>query len=492
MNKKNWVLSLFLSIGMLVILLHTNSQIAKANSPEHNIGTESLTISEPGRYGITGFSNINTVKVDSGIRGLVIIKLNNVDIDVSGTSGKAFSIGTGSEVRLILSGTNTLISGMNCAGLEVPEGAKLNIEAFGEGSLEAAGGLYGAGIGGSNSNKCGILTIKGGEITANGGLYAAGIGSGGCYDYFDGDGGTVIIQGGKVKATGSSGGAGIGGSRNGDGGAVIITGGEVTATSLTSAAGIGGGESGTGGEISICGGTVIATGGNSGAGIGGGYEAAGGLVEISGGLVLASGGNYSAGIGGGGSVYIPNRGDGGLVSISGGKVIAAGGNLGGAGIGGGSRGSGGTVEISGGTVTATGGPGGVGMYGWWFDPGKDIGAGGKATAQGSCIISGGSVKVNDMGPTPSDSQNQVYLTTVSLSGIGEVIDLNYQVKHDGRPVLCSTDSDGRLYLWLPANTGGSATAIFINTRGRVYEMNGIISASEPNNFTAMPSNNKTQ
>ena len=293
-------------------------------------GYHSVTMTAANTLAITGATTQNTIAINAAVT--VNITLSGVDINVSGTSGAcAFALSGSSVVSLTLAEgtTNTLKSGLNCAGLQVPSGTAITIS--GSGTLYATG-FVGAGIGGGSKSAGGSISITGGTIYADGSFYGAGIGGG-----MHGAGGTITITGGTVMPT-STEGAGIGGGGGygnaykggGDGGTITITGGTVTATS-TYGAGIGGGgnqeyaTSGDGGTITITGGTVTAT-STEGAGIGGGsaktIAGAGGTVTISGGTVQATGGTYSAGIGGGGGKYV-SGGTGGTISISSGIVCAS-------------------------------------------------------------------------------------------------------------------------------------------------------------------------
>ncbi|HBV99328.1 MAG TPA: hypothetical protein DEF36_20105, partial [Desulfotomaculum sp.] len=273
-----------------------------------------------------------------------------------------------------------------------------------------------------------ITAASTGSLWAHGSYKGAGIGSG------FGHSGTVTIDGGTVTAYGSSGGAGIGGGEGGMG-TVIINGGTVTARNLNSGA----------------------------AGIGGGNWQGNGMVTITGGTVTAEGGGCAAGIGGGSSGV-------GEVTITGGTVTATGGSggysFGGAGIGGG-QGRDGIVTIDGGTVTAYGSSGGAGIGG---------GGGGSGTVK----INGGSVNAS---PTPStvtnNSGSSEYLVTIS--GLPASVGVSYEV-NGGIPVSCSTDNNGKLYLWLSATTG-SADTILISAGGSQYTAIGEVSTST-NNFTA--------
>ena len=167
-----------------------------------------LTIIQYGTYTIGMASGVTTttdhIVVSPGI--MANITLNGVNIDVNGTSGACAFDMTGATVYLTLEGDNTLKSGTNRAGLQVPMGAMLTIG--GAGSLTAIGGYQGAGIGSGYSDKGGYITINSGTITATGGECGAGIGGG------DGSGiDYIIITGGTVYATGGLGGANIGQGR---------------------------------------------------------------------------------------------------------------------------------------------------------------------------------------------------------------------------------------------------------------------------------------
>lgn len=169
---------------------------------------------------ITGTSTdkTKTVTVTSGEHE---ITLEGASIQVSANNACAFSIANGAKVTLILKGENTLKSDGNRAGLEVPEGAMLEIK--GEGSL-----------------------------TANGGELGAGIGSG-----YNSSSGTITISGGKVTAEGGHGGSGIGGGDSGSGGSITVSDGEVTAKAGSDAFGIGGGQFRAEGNLTIMNGTII-------------------------------------------------------------------------------------------------------------------------------------------------------------------------------------------------------------------------------------------
>ena len=264
--------------------------------------------------------------------------------------------------------------------------------------------------------------------------------------------GAVLTIGGTGTLTatgGADGGAGIGGAENGGPG----------------------GTGGAGGSIKIRGGTITSTGGTGGAGIGGGrgYNnpgGAGGSIEISGGTIVAIGDRGGAGIGGGDGP----GGDGGSIKISGGTVTATGGGDSGAGIGGSSVGDGGSIEIGGGTITATGGA--AGIYG---DGGAGIG-GGRGRG-GNIAISGGSVSarggIGGSGHSGGKSINgtltnglmppeNVCLTTVTIedavspvaSTLVSSLTTNTSYIYGANDM--KTDTDGKLYLYLPENTRTTA------------------------------------
>lgn len=407
-----------------------------------------LTFTSPGDYFVSmasagAVTTTDRIAVNGGTASAPVnITLNDVSIDQSSsTTPCAFELQGTSFVNLTLAGDSKLTSSGIYAGLQEPEGATLTID--GSGSLTAGVPLsassVGAGIGGGGDTTGGVLTINGGTVKATA-FYGAGIGGG--EDACDvgvagGSGGTVTINGGTVTAK-SYYHAGIGGGNYGSGGTIIISGGNVTANSGIYGACIGGGSYGIGGSITISGGTVRAVCGNGiyyGAGIGGGDHGSGGSIIISGGTVTAAGSSsLVSGVGGG------------------------------AGIGGGYCGSGGNVNISGGNVIATGG-----AEGFSGSEGAGIGAGVSGSNQGFCFITGGSVSVSRMGPTPycdNTAATPACLTAVTLESVTAATEISsltaslsgasYSYGING----VRTDAGGRLYLWLPADmiTAGAQTA----------------------------------
>ena len=106
----------------------------------------------------------DAVSITAGVHHII---LDNVLIDVSDQENvAAFSIHPGAEVFLKLENESILLSGENCAGIQVPQGAKLCIMEESAGSLMAWGGQKGAGIGGGAQQRCGEIVISGGTIIA--------------------------------------------------------------------------------------------------------------------------------------------------------------------------------------------------------------------------------------------------------------------------------------------------------------------------------------
>ena len=278
------------------------------------------------------------------------ITLAGVNIDVSASENTAAfkNNNNGLEITLAEGSVNKLISGSNCAGLQMmTKNNRLYIA--GKGKLIATGGSGGAGIGGGYNGSCSGINITGGTVTATGGSGGAGIGGGN-----GGKGSYIYIGGGTVTATGSGGGAGIGGGNYDSGSAITIKGGTVTATGGSNGgAGIGGGYNGSCSGISITEGTVTATGGSGGgAGIGGGNFYPGSNISIEGGTVTATGSGGGAGIGGGDG-GVGYDGSGSDITITGGTVTATGGSNGEAGIGGGDDTTGSYITMDGDAVLYT-------------------------------------------------------------------------------------------------------------------------------------------
>jgi hypothetical protein len=204
-----------------------------------------LHVTEGADITITGTSTSGS----EGIRRVIVdgrarVTINNAKIESTTAGTCAFKVTSGSNLDLILKGENTLISGQNCAGINVEGNATLNIN--GDGSLYARAGSGGAGIGGNSDGYVGTININGGNIEAHGGWWGAGIGSGGAErlqadspDNMVKNLGNIRISGGKVSAYGGSFSAGIGNGQYSSGGNILIEGGNILAKGLTEAAAIG-------------------------------------------------------------------------------------------------------------------------------------------------------------------------------------------------------------------------------------------------------------
>ena len=196
-----------------------------------------------------GGRTTNTLTIEGGTIGAKVT-LSNVNIET--TSNAAVSVS--GNVELVITGTNTLHSGENHAGVEkADDDGTLTIS--GSGTLEAYGGQGGAGIGGAWHKNASNIVIEGGTIEAHGGNWGAGIGGG-----QSAAGQNITIRDGNVTAIPGGEAAGIGGGYLGDGKNITIEGGTVHAESGGGngpVAAIGGGrETGKGENIQITGGNV--------------------------------------------------------------------------------------------------------------------------------------------------------------------------------------------------------------------------------------------
>lgn len=202
-----------------------------------------------------GGRTTNTLTIEGGTTAAKVT-LHNVNIDASGAA-----VSVSGDVELIISGTNTLHSGMGHAGVEkADDNGTLTISGTGTGTLEAYGGQGGAGIGSGSQKGCSNIVIESGTITAHGGEWGAGIGSGNVGNRPGMLGGSnITINDGDVTAYGGSEAAGIGGGLKGNGKDITINGGTVHAESGggEKVAAIGGGRvNGVGKNIQITGGNV--------------------------------------------------------------------------------------------------------------------------------------------------------------------------------------------------------------------------------------------
>lgn len=249
MKKKRWI-SYLIALAIALTMIPKSVSATEEGIEEKSLDGGNVKITKAGTYRISqtdyltkSTTNTIAVSVDSGE---VYIILNGVNIDVSGIDEKcAFYIALDSKanvtVELAKGTTNTLKSGLGCAGLQ-KNGIKQDVGTLtitGTGSLVAIGGDSAAGIGGGIVDNGAIIVssvnnikIEGGTVTATGGISGPGIGG----SEF-GSVNNITISGGTVTATGrkyfSNGGNGIGG---GDGTSNIkITGGSVKAIGESSA-----------------------------------------------------------------------------------------------------------------------------------------------------------------------------------------------------------------------------------------------------------------
>ena len=296
-------MAIFLSVTMVFVmapLLPMSAGTAQADT----IPTADVTYTEDW---------VGTLEIDDN----TTVKISGVNHDNTGTDyGAAIKITSGATVNLVFEGKNTLIANpsITCAGIEVEEGATVNIYGMEDSSLKVTGGKYSAGIGGIGYNEankdnpaCGNINIFSGTITAIGGARGAGIGSG-----YHSSASDINISGGNITALGTESSAGIGSGYGTSGGNAFDNGGNSTGRGVGYY---------NGGNIIISGGTVRAAAyhidfdtfdpydpdtlydqeGNlntHAAGIGGGYGASSGNIFIEGDAdVTAIGCSGAAGIG---------------------------------------------------------------------------------------------------------------------------------------------------------------------------------------------------
>lgn len=470
-------------------------------------------------------ANSNTMVSSGGYAGLQVP--SGTTFTIAEISSGSLTASAGTTASSIIAGAG--IGGGNgseCGTIKIyggtvtATGGSSNIYGGGAG-IGGAGGIIGSYAGKSG----GTIEIKNADVKAYGGIggkYSgggAGIGGGGGSCNYEGskligggnggDGGTITIDSGTVEATGGqcgyandSSGTGLGGAGAG------IGGGGATGYTFTSDGSFVSYKGGSGGSITISGGKVTAKGnhaikfGGSGAGIGGGgayvqsgIGGDGGIILISGGNISATGGaggagtykfygGAGAGIGGGGAGYYDSTGGvGGTITIEGGYVAATGGSsddkIGrGTGIGGGTgnynsgTGSGGAaanLKISGGTVIANCGPKtGYASSVQYVAP-TGIGAGYSGTADGTCTIDGGSVYASSMESAVINSKNEnLYCNTITVSGISAITDVSYTVDSGTNSVSCSTDTFGKLYLWLPESSSAALNITKADTSYHTY------------------------
>ena len=211
---------------------------------------------QSGNLSITtnGSPTDNTITIEGGTTGAKVT-LSNVKINAPSAA-----VSVSGNVELVITGTNTLRSGTDRAGLEkADDNGTLTID--GTGKLYAYGGDCAAGIGSSYNNNVRNIVINGGTITAEcTGMLGAGIGGGQAGKAENGKAENIRINGGVVTATGGEWGFGIGSGCYNDTSwlptTITITGGTVKAIAGKQGAAIGALESAndltmTGGSLTV-------------------------------------------------------------------------------------------------------------------------------------------------------------------------------------------------------------------------------------------------
>ena len=177
--------------GRIIVSVENGQQYAKQKNIKQPISDLVVTTNNS--------STNNTLTIEGGTTGAKVT-LSNVNIDAPGAA-----VSVSGNVELVITGTNTLRSGTDRAGLEkADDNGTLTID--GTGKLYAYGGDCAAGIGSSFKNNVRNIVINGGTITAEcTGMLGAGIGGGKA-----GKAENIRINGGVVTATGGEWGFGIG------------------------------------------------------------------------------------------------------------------------------------------------------------------------------------------------------------------------------------------------------------------------------------------
>ena len=174
--------------GRIIVSVENGQQYAKQKNIKQPISDLVVTTNNS--------STNNTLTIEGGTTGAKVT-LSNVNIDAPGAA-----VSVSGNVELVITGTNTLRSGTDRAGLEkADDNGTLTID--GTGKLYAYGGDCAAGIGSSFNNNVRNIVINGGTITAEcTEMLGAGIGGGKAEN--------IRINGGVVTATGGEWGFGIG------------------------------------------------------------------------------------------------------------------------------------------------------------------------------------------------------------------------------------------------------------------------------------------
>ena len=226
--------------GSIIVSVENGQQYAEQKNIKQQISDLVVTTNND--------ETTNTLTIEGGTTAAKVT-LHNVNINAPGAA-----VSVSGNVQLVITGTNTLHSGWDHAGVEkADDDGTLTIS--GPGTLEAYGGYWGAGIGSGSEKGCSNIVIESGTITAKGGVLGAGIGGGQLAA-----GQNITIRDGNVTAIPGREAAGIGGGSRGDGKNITIEGGTVYAESGGGngpAAAIGGGRwTGEGENIKITGGNV--------------------------------------------------------------------------------------------------------------------------------------------------------------------------------------------------------------------------------------------
>ena len=182
--------------GRIIVSVENGQQYAEQKNIKQQISDLVVTTNND--------ETTNTLTIRGGDSTAAKVTLSNVNIDAPSAA-----VSVSGNVELVITGTNTLRSGTDRAGLEkADDNGTLTID--GTGKLYAYGGDCAAGIGSSYNNNVRNIVINGGTITAEcTGRDGAGIGGG-----HSGKAENIRINGGVVTATGGEWGYGIGSGYN--------------------------------------------------------------------------------------------------------------------------------------------------------------------------------------------------------------------------------------------------------------------------------------
>ena len=233
--------------GRIIVSVENGQQYAEQKNIKQQISDLVVTTNND--------ETTNTLTIRGGDSTAAKVTLSNVNIDAPSAA-----VSVSGNVELVITGTNTLRSGTDRAGLEkADDNGTLTID--GTGKLYAYGGDCAAGIGSSYNNNVRNIVINGGTITAEcTGMLGAGIGGGQAGKAENGKAENIRINGGVVTATGGEWGFGIGSGCYNDTSwlptTITITGGTVKAIAGKQGAAIGALESAndltmTGGSLTV-------------------------------------------------------------------------------------------------------------------------------------------------------------------------------------------------------------------------------------------------